>query len=214
MPEKVYKVGCRIGNCEYNGGDFYIGKRRWALFKCECGISFEAEIQKIRILHTKSCGCLARKLLLERNTKHGNAIRGSKPKEYNIWVLIKQRCSNPKSKGFKNWGGRGISVCKRWAVSYDNFIEDMGTCPSGCRGLDRIDNNGDYEPSNCRWATQSQQMRNMRRNRIIEYVGVKKTLAEWAEQLKMPRGSFYSYKRKGLNDSEILEIYNRKMNGE
>lgn len=82
-------------------------------------------------------------------------------KEYWVWVAMRQRCNNPNMPTYKHYGGRGIKVCKRWD-SYDNFIEDMGYRPSDKHSLDRIDVNGDYEPSNCRWATQLEQVMNRR----------------------------------------------------
>lgn len=204
MSRIEYQIGSRIGNCTYMGNDFYKKSNRWATFKCVCGKEFNANIKQVKRLHTKSCGCIRKKQISERNRKHGLAKRGNKSKEYNIWVLMKQRCDNPKLKGFKNWGGRGITVCDRWRSSFDNFIEDMGNCPSYCRGLDRKDNNKNYEPTNCRWATQKTQMRNMRRNRMILHEGDNKTLAQWMEELQVDKGSFYYWSKKGLSDSEVI----------
>jgi len=166
-----------------------------------------ANVSKIKSLHTRSCGCFHSSQLIKRNTRHGSALRGRKPKEYNIWVLMKQRCYNPNAKGFKNWGGRGIEVCNRWKQSYENFIADMGNCPEDCRGIDRIKNNLGYYKENCRWATQQQQMRNTRRNRLINYNGETKTLSEWTKELNMPNKSYYYWMKKGLTDSEILDKY-------
>lgn len=84
--------------------------------------------------------------------------------EYGIWSNIKHRCLNPNYRDYKNYGGRGIAVCDRWRDSFDNFMDDMGPRPSLKHSIDRIDNNGNYEPSNCRWATYSQQNRNQRLN--------------------------------------------------
>ena len=85
----------------------------------------------------------------------------SKMPEYSAWLAMRQRCYNPKSQRFKYYGGRGIKICSRWLTSFDNFIEDMGRRPKG-KSLDRIDVDGDYEPNNCRWATQTEQIVNRR----------------------------------------------------
>jgi hypothetical protein len=101
-------------------------------------------------------------------------------REYWAWAAMLQRCNNQKCTQFKNYGARGISVCAAWH-SYDNFIADMGPRPSPKHSLDRIDNNGNYEPSNCRWTDSKTQTRNMRRNTVLELNGERKLLCDWAE---------------------------------
>lgn len=98
---------------------------------------------------------------------------------YKTWAEMRYRCENPKKHNYKHYGARGIRVCERWH-DFPNFVNDMGHRPVGAT-LDRINLNGDYQPSNCRWATKSQQRRNMRTNRILEFGGRRKTLAEWSE---------------------------------
>ena len=102
-------------------------------------------------------------------------------KEYGIWVSMRNRCSNPNVKAYANYGGRGIKVCDRWQ-SFENFYADMGARPDGMT-LERIDNDGDYEPSNVRWATRAEQANNKRNNRLLSFDGVTKTLAQWADGL-------------------------------
>ena len=114
----------------------------------------------------------------------------SKTRTYNIWCAMKQRCNYKKSKSYKDYGGRGISICERWENSFDNFLEDMGYCPAGC-SIDRIDNNGDYEPGNCRWATRKEQGRNTSRNVFIDFNGEKKTISEVAEAIGMNYRTLY-----------------------
>jgi hypothetical protein len=97
------------------------------------------------------------------------------------WSDMMRRCYNQEARNFCNWGGRGIAVCERWH-EFKNFLADMGEAPAGLT-IDRIDNNGNYDPGNCRWATYKQQLRNRRNNRLITAGGVTKTLAEWAESL-------------------------------
>jgi hypothetical protein len=132
------------------------GLRNHWLFQCECG-----EITSVRKAHvtsgrTRSCGCLAKELRKELFTKHGM----SHTTEHNIWLSFRARCENPNHMYYKNYGGRGISVCDRWQ-KFENFYADMGNRPDGLT-LDRINNDGNYEPSNCRWATWKQQNNNRR----------------------------------------------------
>ena len=101
-------------------------------------------------------------------------------REYRIWCNMKTRCLNPNTSAYKNYGGRGIQVCARWALSFSCFLEDMGACPPD-RSIDRINNDGDYAPGNCRWATRKEQNSNTRTNVFVAVNGESRTLTEWAE---------------------------------
>lgn len=105
----------------------------------------------------------------------------SETSTYNRWSLMRRRCNNPKHPAYNNYGGRGIKVCERWN-NYDNFLKDMGEAPPGLT-LDRIDVNGDYTPENCRWATRSQQARNIRSTRLVTIEGQTYVAADLAEKL-------------------------------
>jgi hypothetical protein len=110
-----------------------------------------------------------------RKIQHGAAVRGKKrPKEYTAWDHMIRRCHNPNYQNYKWYGARGISVCDRWR-SYENFINDMGPAPSKGHSLDRVNNDGNYEPGNCKWSTQKEQANNMRRPKKSQSVKVRLT---------------------------------------
>lgn len=144
---------------------------RW-LCQCDCGSRTVVSGSKIKSGSTKSCGCLIRAPLNPRKPKHGHTKLGSSPSPtYRSWYAMVGRCANPRDTHYADYGGRGIKVCDRWRLSFVDFLADMGTRPEGTT-IDRIDVNGNYEPSNCRWATRSEQRRNCRR----ETIGYEKAL--------------------------------------
>ena len=122
----------------------------------------------------------------KRNTKHG--LKGTRIER--IWHGIKQRCLNPNNHAFKYYGGRGIKICDKWVNSLSDFLADMGHPPEGMT-IDRIDNNGNYEPGNCRWVTRATQQSNRRINRFIEFNGVRKTAMQWATDLGIAHQTIY-----------------------
>lgn len=159
------------------------GKRngqRLGKFKCKCGQEKITYINQVKRGDMKSCGCERGK----GNITHGHTKYYSETTEYNIWENMRHRCQNENHKYYNDYGGRGIKVCKRWE-RFENFYEDMGKRPSLTHSLDRENNDGDYEPNNCRWATKKEQANNKRSNVIVEYKGEKKTLKEWSDKINM-----------------------------
>lgn len=149
--------------------------RTTSICTCTCGNSTVVKNSNLISGSVKSCGCLRVDSTKERATTHG--LSGSP--EYISWFSMVQRCANPKVAHYKNYGGRGITVCHEW-LSFDQFLKDMGKKPGAEYSLDRIDNNGNYCKENCRWATQVEQQNNKRTNHILCIDGVSKTIAEWS----------------------------------
>jgi hypothetical protein len=142
--------------------------------RCECGNEKKVLAISLKNGDSKSCGCLQRELISKMASSH----RMARTPEYTTWALIKQRCLNKNASNYKNYGGRGITICERWLESFENFIADMGKKPSPKHSIDRVDNELGYFKENCRWATIAQQSINKRNTVIIN----KSTLAELAEK--------------------------------
>lgn len=136
---------------------------------------------------TSKFGRLVSVPVTKETRKHFNATHGlTKTKEYQAWARIKSRCYNINSEDYPDYGGRGITMCDEWCNSFMAFYQHVGKAPGSQFSIDRIDNGGNYEPGNVRWATPYQQARNKRNNTLLEYKGEKKTLGEWCEDLKLP----------------------------
>lgn len=143
---------------------------------CDCGTIKEVSAKTLRDGTSRCCGCL------NAATTHGM----SRTPEYVVWCKMKERCYNARSRCYQNYGGRGISVCDRWRLSFQAFLEDMGNRPGTEYELDRYpDNNGNYRPGNCRWAKRIQNSRNKRTNRRLAFDGKCLCVTEWAESLGM-----------------------------
>jgi len=171
------------------------GPTRQMLCRCDCGNQSNVELQSLRSGNTRSCGCLQ----LNAATKHAM----SHTRTYKSWVMMKDRCTNQKAKSYDQYGGRGIRVCNRWLESFPNFLDDMGERPHGM-SIDRIDNDGDYEPNNCRWASVEQQGRNRRTNVRLTCNGETLCITEWAERVGIARGTLQKRRDAGWTIEDIL----------
>lgn len=157
----------------------------WSV-KCDCGNAFTV-IKGSLGKNTKSCGCLKRDVLKERSTLHGQASRKGTTKEYRTWSHIKKRCYCKSDRDYRDYGGKGITVCKRWLNSFEAFFIDMGKAPSPKHSIDRIDNAKGYTPKNCRWATPKEQSHNSSRTTLITINKITKSISEWGEYKNLNR---------------------------
>lgn len=166
-----------------------IGKRvrGQVLCLCKCGTKRAFPSEGVASGRAASCGCKRQDSLRALMTTH--SMTGSPT--YICWQSMIRRCHKKSDRAYPGYGGRGIRVCKRWRKSFENFFEDMGIRPSLKHSIDRKDNNGSYEPDNCRWATKTEQARNRRSNCFIEYDGEKRTFQEWCNKLGFIQGSLW-----------------------
>ena len=175
--------------------------------KCDCGKLAEISGGSLRTGNTISCGCFKSEATTKRNTKHG----GAHEKLYQVWFAIKKRCLDPRNKAFKNYGARGITMYSAWLNDFGAFqkyiSENLGPRPSSRHSLDRINNDGHYEPGNLRWANDTTQARNTRSNQLLAYAGETKTIAEWAELTGIGRSTIWARITKlGWPVSDALRI--------
>lgn len=174
------------------------GKPYWSC-KCLCGKDVTARGDSLKIGRIKSCGCYIREIKKTSTRKHGLY----KTPEYKAWSGIKDRCFNPKNEEYHNYGGRGITVCKEWIESFSCFYQHVGKKPTPDHSIDRINNDGNYEPGNCKWSTYPEQQRNRSNNRVLTHNGESLIFTEWAKRLNIPEGTlFWRLKTKSI--SEII----------
>jgi len=173
---------------------------------CDCGAAVVTRGKSLRYGVTKSCGCLARELKSQNNSKH----HGFGTRLYAVWDSMRQRCNNPQNKAYKNYGGRGISICSEWddftkfrewayATGYDD------DAPRGVCTLDRIDVNGDYCPENCRWATAKEQGRNRRDTPYYTLGDETHDLKTWAEITGIKYETLWARHKRGWDAARALK---------
>ncbi|MCR5257244.1 MAG: hypothetical protein K6E40_03685 [Desulfovibrio sp.] len=181
MSTSIDVTGQRFGRLTAIERDHQDAHNRWFWrCKCDCGNETAVMIGNLRGGQVKSCGCLQREASRTRLTTHGQ----TDSRLHRIWRGMKGRCLNPNYSCFEHYGGRGISVCPEWRASFQAFHDwAMSHGYSDDLTIDRADNNGNYEPSNCRWVSRKEQSENTRRTRLVEFQGEVHSVAEWARRL-------------------------------
>lgn len=179
------------------------GRARW-LCQCECGNTTTVPGYDLRSGHVKSCGCSRVEVSQAKAFRHGK----TGTRTFNVWNQMRQRCHSPGHPHFADYGGRGISVCERWRDSFADFLADMGEAPDAMT-LERQENNGNYEPSNCVWATRTAQARNRRSSRQVTIDGITTCVAGWADISGTPATKIINRLNAGWEPKEA--IFGRKV---
>jgi hypothetical protein len=174
-----------------------MGRRRYEC-RCDCGKTMTVFSSNLTRGHSQSCGCLC----LEHNKKQDGlcALYG---REYRTWTCMIRRCENPDDANYHRYGGRGINVCRRWH-DFKLFLKDMKPKPTPQMTIERIDNNGNYEPSNCRWATHAEQNRNQITTRILEFNGERLCVTDWGIKFGISKAVIFSRLKRGWTTSKAL----------
>lgn len=173
--------------------------RSYWFCKCECGEVVSVRRWSLISGVANSCGCLQREVCGNINKKHGMC----QSNEYKIWAGIKARCYDEKTKGYLNYGGRGIIMCDRWLI-FDNFYADMGDRPNKKMSIERIDNEGNYCKENCRWATRIEQQNNKRNNIYVTYEGKTLSLSAWSREKNINTGTLNGRYHRGKRGEELF----------
>lgn len=197
LPHQVKDIrgltfGC-LAVLEYAGLRGATRKRTHWHCRCECGNTTVVATRNLRSGNTKSCGCG------QPRTTHGMCYQP----EYQVWGTMKDRCNNPNNQCSQYYGGRGITYCPQWA-KFENFFADMGPRPSSKHVLARIDTDGNYEPSNCRWLTRAEHTGNSRNTRLITFGGHTRSVTGWAKEMGMKRITLSQRLRNGWTIERAL----------
>lgn len=209
MPGKQHEIeiGARYGSLVAVGkiGSGGSGVGAVWLWDCDCGAQIERPAKRVcgSRFKNQSCGCLVRLRSSQQLKRHGESYPRSP--EYRTWRAMIGRCTNPSCNRYENYGGAGISVCERWK-KYENFLADMGRKPSPQHSIDRIDGAGNYEPGNCRWASQTQQQRNRSNTKFIEIDGKTIPFRDACDLRHLPYDRVDMRLRSGWSIEEALEM--------
>ncbi len=180
-------------------------KTLW-LCRCSCGKEKNVTGKQLRGGQVVSCGCYMRTHAAKTFLKHGFGSTKDRVPEYESWSGMIQRCTNPKNAKYPRYGGRGITVCDRWRGSFEFFLSDMGFKPTPAHSIDRKDNDGNYDPDNCRWAIPIEQARNTSRNRRYDFGGKLQTPAEAVTETSISLASLKTRLERGWDplDAKFL----------
>lgn len=205
MPAKVDLTGLVFGQLTVvrEDGQLSDGASLCRAWLCQCTCGQTVRVRGKHLTRKKnnvfSCGCYKAVPENNPNYKHG----GKHTPEYEIWQNMKDRCTCNTDNGFKNYGARGITFCKRWK-DFSKFLEDMGLRPSPKHTLDRVDNSKGYSKQNCRWATRKQQARNTRKTIMLEFQGETRALVDWAEHFGLRPAMVYMRYRAGFVGDQLF----------
>jgi hypothetical protein len=190
--------GARFGKLVVSGPSTFKAKNRKLYFEClcDCGNTATVRSDHLRLKKISGCGCA--------RTTHGEGGVRRRTPEYKTWCSMLERCRKPQHRGYKNYGGRGITVCDRW-IRFENFLADMGRRPPGT-SLDRIDNNAGYDKENCRWATLYEQQGNKRNCVKLIHDGRAMNISDWARLTGIEKHTLGNRLRSGWSVSEALTI--------
>lgn len=169
--------------------------------KCDCGNTSIVRKPKLINGHTQSCGCLQKETIRDLSKTHGL----SKSSTYSSWASMINRCTNKNIEQFQNYGGKGVSVCKEW-LNFENFLSDMGVKPSKDHQIDRIDNNGNYEPSNCKWSTRIENCNNKSNNVKYNYKGEILSVTEISRRSGIVRSRISNWKNRSNYSQDKIEL--------
>lgn len=164
--------------------------------QCVCGRTCVVIAYLLKSGSTRSCGCLKVEVSTKRMTVHGHARGGNVSLEYKVWCGMLKRCNDLSCVQYQRYGGRGIRVCERWR-EFKNFYADMGPRPSAKHSIERKNNDGNYDPENCRWATQSEQMQNTSAVKLLTFNGQSKSLAAWSREFGVKQTTLSARLRRG-----------------
>ena len=180
----------------------YVGRSKWRC-KCDCGTIKVVQGRHLKSGASKSCGCYEHEQLVKRNTTHGD---NKTPLHYH-WLDIKKRCSNPKFRQFKDYGGRGIYVCDEWINDFPAF-RDWSLANGYEKGLtiDRIDNDGPYAPWNCRWTDRTTQNNNRRSNHILSANGKSQTVMQWSKETGIDESVIRGRLKRGWSEKDAVTV--------
>lgn len=204
MPIRIDLTGQRYGRWTVECLSRAEPKHNYWSCLCDCGIRKIVAGNSLRAGSSKSCGCLMRERTSVANRTHGETLGRHASSEYLIWRNMRDRCYNPNVRGFKNYGGRGVTICDEWRESFDQFLADMGRRPDGL-SLERKDNDGPYCKANCVWTTRSEQNSNRRNNITVLLDGQQIHVAEAARRLGMLPHVIYHRIDRGWPESRWLE---------
>lgn len=183
--------------------DYGVVTTRWIECMCDCGKAHRCKTRGLVSGQTRSCGCLRDEVCKTSSLTHGESYS----REYRIWWDMRNRCNKTSLAAYKHYGARGIKVCERWDFSwggFENFIADMGRRPSTRHSLDRIDNNGNYCPENCKWSTWKEQFQNTRRTVKVTHDGRTMCLAEWSREIGISSNALKNRIARGYPEEEIF----------